>query len=229
MGHRGQALTLHRGEQAIDAADRMAALVKPELLGAPGLTVIQNHLSRPFQFRVRFERWDEILEAPEPPVVAPFARAIRHYARGRALAAKADLPAAASELERLRAEAAHESLQGTPLEFNAADAVLAIAVDVLAGHIAAARGDYGLAIDRLRAAAAAEDALVYGEPPEWSVPVRQELGLVLLKAGRAEEAAEVFREDLERFPENDWSLEGLRRSLKAADQEPVMQNGSMAH
>jgi tetratricopeptide (TPR) repeat protein len=210
-----------RSAQAIDAADRMSALVRPEMLGAPGFTVLQNHLSRALQMRVRFGRWAEILEAPEPPAVAPFARAIRHYARGRAFAARADLTSAAAELERLRAEAAHSSLQGTLLEFNPTDAVLSIAADVLDGHIAAARGDYRLAIDRLMAAAAGEDDLVYGEPPEWSVPVRQDLGNVLLAAKRPGDAETAFRQDLERFPGNGWSLDGLARSLTAQgrDQE----------
>jgi hypothetical protein len=54
--------------------------------------------------------------------------------------------------------------------------------------------------------------MVYGEPPEWSVPVRQELGLVLLAAGRPAEAAQAFREDLKRFPKNKWSLEGLEQA-----------------
>jgi predicted Zn-dependent protease len=93
--------------------------------------------------------------------------------------------------------------------------VLAIASEVLAGHIAAARTDYARAVTHLRAAARLEDALVYGEPPEWTVPVRQELGAVLLDAKRPTEAEQVFRDDLKRFPENGWSLHGLARSLRA--------------
>jgi predicted Zn-dependent protease len=38
---------------------------------------------------------------------------------------------------------------------------------------------------------------------------------VLLQAGRAAEAEAAFREDLERFPENGWSLHGLARALRA--------------
>ena len=57
--------------------------------------------------------------------------------------------------------------------------------------------------------------MVYGEPPEWSVPVRQELGRILLAADRPAEAEAVFRQDLNRFPENPWSLYGLSRALEA--------------
>ncbi|HSJ29922.1 MAG TPA: hypothetical protein VK933_00715 [Longimicrobiales bacterium] len=204
-----------RSAQALDAADRMAALVKPEMLGAPGLTVLQNHLSRALQIRVRFSRWQEILDAAEPPAVAPYARAIWHYARGRAFAANGDVESAVAELAGLRTAASDASLQNAPIEFNPATALLAIAANVLDGHIAAARGDYAVAIQRLTAAAAGEDDLVYGEPPEWTVPVRHDLGNVLLKAGRAADAEAAFREDLRRFPENGWSLDGLARSLTA--------------
>ena len=67
----------------------------------------------------------------------------------------------------------------------------------------------------LHAAAEAEDALVYGEPPEWTVPVRQELGAVLLAAGRPADAEAAFRRDLKRFPDNGWSLHGLAAALRA--------------
>lgn len=45
--------------------------------------------------------------------------------------------------------------------------------------------------------------------------MRQSLGVALLAAGRAAKAERVYREDLARFPENGWSLFGLRRSLQA--------------
>jgi hypothetical protein len=64
-------------------------------------------------------------------------------------------------------------------------------------------------VSRLREAVRREDALNYGEPPEWSVPVRQDLGAILLDAGRRREAAGVFEEDLRRFPKNVWSVQGL--------------------
>ena len=60
-----------------------------------------------------------------------------------------------------------------------------------------------------------EDALIYTDPADWPFPVRQSLGAVLLEAGRPEEAAPVYWEDLRRFPENGWSLYGLLQALKA--------------
>ena len=60
-----------------------------------------------------------------------------------------------------------------------------------------------------------EDALNYQEPPDWHLPVRQNLGAVLLEAGRADEAEAVFWEDLKKNPENGWSLFGLWQAQKA--------------
>jgi Flp pilus assembly protein TadD len=112
------------------------------------------------------------------------------------------------------------------MEFNESRSVLGVAEQVLAGSIASARGDHEKATRDLRAAVGLEDALTYGEPPEWTVPVRAELGAALLAAGRAAEAEQSFRQDLERFPSNGWSLFGLAQSLrtqgKSADAERAM-------
>ena len=45
--------------------------------------------------------------------------------------------------------------------------------------------------------------------------MRQLLGAVLLKAGRAAEAEVVYWEDLRRNPENGWSLHGVWQALLA--------------
>lgn len=60
-----------------------------------------------------------------------------------------------------------------------------------------------------------EDRLNYNEPPDWFFPVRHSLGAILLEAGEAEKAEQVYRKDLEKFPKNGWSLYGLSHSLKA--------------
>lgn len=203
-----------RAEQAITAADRVANLIPEEMLRAPGMTVLQHFATRPLQMRIRFGRWDEVLSAEAPPADLPHARGMWLYARGRALVATGELEAAEEALSRLRDLIETPAMSELRLEFNDARTVLGIGARSLAGHIAAARGRHDEAIRELRAAAALEDGLVYGEPPEWSVPVRHELGAVLLAAGRHAEAEEVFLEDLRRFPENGWSLGGLAEALR---------------
>jgi Flp pilus assembly protein TadD len=121
---------------------------------------------------------------------------------------------AGKELARLQAIARDSAVAPLRLDFNTSGQVLGIAAEVLAGHVAHARGDDTTAIRHLRTAARLEDELTYGEPPDWTVPVRQELGVILLRAGHAAEAEDVFREDLRRFPENGWSLHGLSLALR---------------
>jgi tetratricopeptide (TPR) repeat protein len=203
-----------RRTMAIGAAEKVTELIPEEILGVPGFTMLQNYVTRSLQMRVRFGDWTGILAHPEPAMELHFARAIRHYARGRAFLGTGELEAARAELGRLRAVAADPALDGVTLDFNDARTVLGIAEGVLAGTLASAEGRHDEAVDHLRRAAELEDGLIYGEPPEWSVPVRHDLGEVLLVAGRWTEAEIAFQEDLRRFPENGWSLSGLARALR---------------
>ena len=65
----------------------------------------------------------------------------------------------------------------------------------------------------LREAVDIQLTLPYSEPPFWHYPVRQSLGTALLRQGDAEASREVFEADLVVFPENGWSLHGLRQVL----------------
>ena len=207
------------GDRAVEAAERVASLIPPEMLDAPGMAFLQNLLTRPLQMRVRFGLWPEILAAEAPPESLHHARGIWHYARGRALAATGEPEEAWAELRRLREHAADPALDGVRLEFNPSRAILGIGAAVLEGRIAEAAGDVEEAIAALEEAVRREAALDYGEPPEWSVPTRQDLGEVLLEAGRPADAERAFRGDLERFPENGWSLRGLAAALSAQGRE----------
>lgn len=204
-----------RSAQAVQASDKQASVIPLEVAGAPGMAFMQGHLTRRLQMRVRFGKWDEILATPEFPAELPYANAIRTYARGRAFVAKGDLPAAKAELAKLEAAAASPRMAELRLEFNSTRSVAMIAERVLAGAIAAAEGRHEAAVASLRQAAELEDNLTYGEPPEWSIPVRHDLGRVLLEAGKPADAERAYREDLERFPANGWALKGLELSLRA--------------
>jgi tetratricopeptide (TPR) repeat protein len=208
-----------REQQAIAAADKIATLVPRGLLHEPEMAFLQHHQTRNLQMRVRFGRWDELLSVEAPEEKLPLARAIWLYAHGRALAARGHLKAADATLAQLRAIARDPHVMALRLEFNRAGAVLGIATEVLAGHIAAAKGDLSGSIIHLREGARREDALVYGEPPEWTVPVREDLGELLIKAGRPDEAEQVFRADLKRFPNNLWAQQGLAETLRVLHRE----------
>ena len=214
--------------QAIGAADKLAALGTAELMAQPGMAFMQHHATRRLQMRVRFGRWDEIMDIAAPGAEFPHARAMWHYARGRALAATGRAEEAEAELAAVRTAVADPRLAGLRLEFNESPAVLGIAERVLAGAIAGARGAHDSAVVHLEAAARLEDGLGYGEPPDWSVPVRHDLGAALLAAGRPAEAERAYREDLKRFPDNGWSLTGLAAALRAQERDREASEASAA-
>lgn len=204
-----------RSGEAIDAADQVSRLIPPEMFDAPGMDFLQHWSVRPFLMRVRFARWDEVLEAPAPPQSRPHSLAIWHYARGRALAGSGDVVGATQELEELRALTDAQRASGVRMEYNLSGDLLGIAERVLTGWIEATSGRWDEAAEALDEAVRREDSLVYGEPPEWTVPAREDLGDVLLAAGRPVAAEQAFRADLVRFPENGWSLHGLATALRA--------------
>ena len=169
------------------------------------------------EFMIRFGKWDTILNEPPPPEESLFWTGIWHYARGLAFAAKGSLAQATNELKKLKQIAGHESMQDYRVTFsrNGARAILEIADEVLRGEIAAKQGDFEEALACLHRAVLLEDNLIYNEPPDWHVPVRQALGAVLLQAGRPAEAESIYWQDLEKNRENGWALFGLMKSLRA--------------
>ncbi len=208
------ALMIGRGADAVAAADKVGSLIPAEMFGTPGMNFLEHWSTRGHQVRVRFGRWDELLAMPQPPENRPHARAMAHYARGRAFAAKGNVVEARKELAQLSTMRNRPELEGVRLEFNQSRDVLAIAEKVLTGSIESAAGRHDAAVAALKEGVRREDALLYVEPPEWTVPVRQDLGAVLLKAGKAAEAERVFREDLAKFPANGWSLRGLAQAVR---------------
>jgi tetratricopeptide (TPR) repeat protein len=209
------AMMAGRSQQAIGAARKVESLIPEEMLRAPDMGFLQHYWTGPLRLLVRFGHWDEILKASAPPEDLPYARAMWHYAHGVAQAAKGNPDAAEKDLVQIRTAAENPALARMTVGFNPAPSILQIASNVLAGEIAAQRGNHQEAITHLKEAAQQEDALTYGEPPDWPVPVRHNLGAVLLKAKRPAEAEAAYREDLKRFPENGWALHGLAKSLQA--------------
>jgi tetratricopeptide (TPR) repeat protein len=199
---------------ALDSAKKVASAIPHEALGT--VPILQGFVVVPYWAMVRFAQWDAILADKGPHHDTPFTRGAWRYARAMALTAKNQLAEAERELAELKKVLADESLKGqVTFSSNSGHAILRIAPEVVAGEIAAKRKDWDKATLHLDRAIRYEDALIYQEPADWHLPVRQNLGAVLLDAGRADEAEAVFWEDLRRNPENGWSLFGLVQALKA--------------
>jgi tetratricopeptide (TPR) repeat protein len=208
------ATALGQGQLALESARKLAKAIPHEALGT--VPILQGFVVVPYWAQVRFGKWDEILADQGPEHDTPFTRGVWRYARAMALMAKNRLEAAESELAELKRVLADPALDGqVTFSNNSGTAILRIAPEVVAGEIAARRKDWDTAIRHFDRAIRYEDGLIYQEPPDWHAPVRQNLGAVLLEAGRADEAEVVFWEDLKRNPEHGWSLFGLMQALKA--------------
>jgi predicted Zn-dependent protease len=199
---------------ALQAARKVAAAVPQESLGA--VPVLQGFLVVPYWAMVRFAQWGDILTDEGPRHGTPFTRGAWRYARAMAFTATGQLDEADRELAELRKLVEDASLkQQVTFSNNSGRAILRIAAEVVAGEMAARRKDWDQALLHLERAVRYEDALIYQEPPDWHAPARQNLGAVLLEAGRADEAESVYWEDLKKNPNNGWSLYGLAQALKA--------------
>ncbi len=193
------------------ATDQLAANVKLYLKEMP---MLEAFLPSTTFTLVTFNKWDEMLKCPEPDASTPITRALWYYGRCLALSATGKLAEAEREMqifEKLRGEISGDMVWG----LNSASSVLTIASLLTQARFAQAKGDLPKAVELLRQAVAAQDALNYDEPPGWYYPIRQSLGAALLRAGKAGEAEQEFRKALDTMPRNGRLLFGLLESLKA--------------
>jgi len=188
----------------------------PELMRKEGFAGLQHYWMTPWFERVRFGRWGEIVNAPNPAPDLPYVTTIWHYAQGMAAVRQKRLDDAQMHLDAMRPLAADPKMDKLmvwdryPLAYSAR-----IAERMVTAELAAARGQHAAAVVALQEAVKIEDGIPYDEPPGWHAPVRHTLGAVLLDAGRAADAERVYREELRRNPGNGWSLFGLAQSLRA--------------
>jgi len=201
-------------EIAIDAAKKTAEKVPTgELVTLPFL---QDFASTPLLAYTRFGKWNQILTIPAPNPDIKHLSLIWHYARGIAFIRKGNIKDAQEELDAITILKNNPELEILVATANNASINSAnIAFEVVAGELAALKGNTSKAIEHLGKAVVFEDALTYTEPAAWHIPTRQNLGAILMKAEKYEEAEKIYKEDLKILRQNGWSLMGLYQSLKA--------------
>jgi tetratricopeptide (TPR) repeat protein len=203
-----------RSHAAIEAARKTAEQIPPKAIAKT--PILQGFVVVPYYALTRFGKWQEILREPQPAYNSPFVSGVWHYARGMAYAGLREFDSASNELREVQEILRSPELaRAATWSNNSSSAILNIAVEALAGEMAARQGQYDQAIAHLDKAVRLEDALEYVEPPDWHYPMRHSLGAVLLEAGRPAEAEVVYWQDLQRNPENGWALFGLKKSLDA--------------
>jgi tetratricopeptide (TPR) repeat protein len=220
------AMFLGQAQVALEAVDRLEASLPEELLrveSPPMADWLEAFLAMRVHVLIRFGRWADILELPEPadPELYSMTTAMRHYARGVALSATGRIPEA--EAERAVFEEAVIRVPQTRMLFNNTCAdILAIASSMLDGELEYRKGNHEAAFAALERSIELDDNLPYDEPWGWMQPTRHAYGALLLEQGRVAEAEAVYRADLglddtlprpSQHPGNVWSLHGLHECL----------------
>ena len=195
-------------QEARGAARRLTDIIEPELQHMP---MLQGFAMETPKVLLRFHKYSEVLQLPRPSAKQLVRRVFWHYAQSVALAAEGKKDEARKEAESFKV-IREEIAADVPFGVNPATKVFDVAAEVLAARLA---GDARTAIKHWANAVALEDALQYGEPPDWYYPIRESLGAALLRDKQAVEAEKVFREDLQRNRRNGRSLFGLMHALKA--------------
>ena len=203
---------------ARSAAARLDAHARPGLETMP---MFEAYLVWPTFVEMRFAEWKAVEQLPPPDKKLVLSTYLWLFERGTAYASTGGLDRAREEraaMHSLRPQVPPGPAFG--MLFNDTQVFLDLADDSLDARMAFAAGDHEAAIAWWRKAVALQDAMNYDEPEEWYYPVRESLGAVLLRDGRAGEAEVIFREDLDRHPRNPRALYGLWQSLTAQKKSP---------
>jgi len=221
------AMFLGRYQEALDAADELAAQLTPELLrieSPPMADWLEAFVPLRTHVLVRFGRWDDLVAQPLPEDTELYCTttAMVLYGRGVAQAALGDVASAADTREQF-VQAVTRVPKTRYLFNNTSLDILAIAGAMLDGEIAYRQGRFDEGFTHLREAIVLDDALPYDEPWGWMQPTRHAYGALLLEQDRVEEAAAVYAADLGldpavsrsvHHPGNVWSLHGYHESLE---------------
>ena len=195
------------GKTTLDAAGKLDKAVGADAVKAVG--ALQPVKSAPYFAHVQFSSPDVLVSLPDPGSDFVLVKAMWHYARAIGYVRKGALDAANREvaaIDRIERSADFKPLADWAIPGRE---IVQTARAVARGRIAAQQGRLPDAIAAYGEAVAIQDALPYMEPPYWYYPVRQSLGMALLRAGQLDKAEQVFRTSLARTPSNGWALRGL--------------------
>jgi hypothetical protein len=158
------AMMIGRSQVALTSIRELVADLPEDWLRA-NASWADGFVAMPYEVLIRFGRWQEILEEPEPPSYIPLTRSLHFAARAVALAALGRPEEARAEQRvflEMRSAVAEDAIFGN----NPAHAILDVADRLVEGEILYREGKKDEGINALYEAAAREDALRYDEPPD---------------------------------------------------------------
>jgi tetratricopeptide (TPR) repeat protein len=208
--------------EAREHARSLAGLANdPDNSGNPWFYVLQIG-SAPARLAIRFAKWDDVIAHPmqfgvSDDKVSVWARGYRdglvQYARGMKAVDESRIGEAEQDsnlLDALLWRVSQEDVKDADKsERDQATRILGTASLELRGDLARAKGDLDAGRKLLERADEQEKKVGYSEPPQYSRPALEVLGMACIRAGKFDDARKVFQRVLERRPRSGWALYGI--------------------
>jgi tetratricopeptide (TPR) repeat protein len=208
--------------EAREHARSLAGLANdPDNSGNPWFYVLQIG-SAPARLAIRFAKWDDVIAHPmqfgvSDDKVSVCARGYRdglvQYARGMKAVDESRIGEAEQDsnlLDALLWRVSQEDVKDADKsERDQATRILGTASLELRGDLARAKGDLDAGRKLLERADEQEKKVGYSEPPQYSRPALEVLGMACIRAGKFDDARKVFQRVLERRPRSGWALYGI--------------------
>jgi len=209
-------------EEVKPLAEKLEANAREFICSQPGL---EHYLTTRVAMTVHFGKWAELAALDPPQKVMPnpkdnnfcarldhkLAAAMWYFGQGMA-DASLGRPTDGDLFGFQQAQGCVQSA-GIGWGNNSASAILQVLRWRLLERIARQRGMKEASKTFALLAVETEDLLNYDEPPGWYLSSRETYGASLYLNGEFKKAADVFREDLRRHPNNSRSLFGLWQAL----------------
>lgn len=202
---------------SVESANQTKSNIPKDYLAShdPAGNAMQYVYLIPVLVDIRFGKWDELLNRPQPDTTQVYGNILYRFGRGMALAGQSKLTEAKNELKQL-IELMKDSILTIPFTpFSAAIEGAIVAENILAGTIFLKEKNFPAAIIVFEKAVATEENMVYAEPRDWLLNPKHYLGNAYLKAGQWKNAEATFKKDMLNNNENGWALYGLYKSLIA--------------
>ena len=193
----------------------------PDHSGNPGFYVLQIG-SAPARLAIRFAKWDDVIHQPmqfgvPDDKVSMWARGYRdglvQYARGMNAVDANQLSEAEQDSNMLDASLWRMSEQDLKApdksDRDRVAKLLGTASLELRGNLASAKGDLDAGRKLLEQADEREKQLGYSEPPQYSRPAMEVLGMACIRAGKFDQARKAFQNALTQRPRSGWALYGI--------------------
>jgi hypothetical protein len=173
--------------------------------------------SLPLLSLVRLERWERVLEEPQPKGDKGVAQAWYEYARGVAQARLGRVDAAQESLKRMQVSAANarKGNASNAANHKAVRSMMDVAENGLMAEIALADKRYDEALALQAKVVDAASKLDAREPPALADGTKLTLGHMQAKASRWADAEKTYRQALAEQPGSGWALRGLVQALQA--------------